>query len=146
MPSIQCAQGPTDLLEISSADIRPMEEKQRQLESRMSHLTMGASRCRTEVNLTLQLLTAVHEAETCLSGVTMELSRSSRRLSAVAPTDQRQIGEILGDLDGQLNQIQSLASKHIPSLQQLASRFPGIFWNSRTIKNAVPRSFMKISW
>lgn len=122
---MQSTCGPSDLLEISSADIPLMAQRQKQLESRASSLAAEASKCRTEVNLTLDLLRAVRDAEGHLSGLTMNLNQSTDQLRRLAPDDHVQLRQIVFDLEAQHDNIEQCASQDVPRLQSIAGRFPG---------------------
>ncbi|EUB61841.1 Muscle M-line assembly protein unc-89 [Echinococcus granulosus] len=124
LPSMQFIRGPSDLLEISGVDVPMLEERQRQLETRVSNLVTGTAKCRTEVNLTLQLLRAVRDAENCLSCLTMDLGRSSDRLKSLAPDDQVQMRQIVADIETQRDRAQKYADQHVPQLQTLVAQFP----------------------
>lgn len=122
---MQPIRGPSDLLEISAADMPLLQEKQRQLETRVSNLAAGANTCRTEINLTLQLLRAVHDAENRLSSLTVDLARSSDQLRSLAPGDQVQMRQIISDIEAQRDRAQQYAGHHVPQLQSLAAQYPG---------------------
>ncbi len=102
-----------------------MDQRQRQLEARVSSLAADTSKCRTEVNLTLELLRAVREAEGHLSSLTMDLNRSSDQLRRLAPGDQVQMRQIISDLEAQRDKIEQYAGQHVPQLQSIAAKFPG---------------------
>ncbi|VDM30429.1 unnamed protein product, partial [Hydatigera taeniaeformis] len=125
LPRMQLIRGPSDLLEISGADLPMLEERQRQLETRVSNLVAGTAKCRTEVNLTLQLLRAVREAENRLSSLTVDLGRSSDHLKSLAPDDQVSMHQIIADIEKQRDRAQKYADQHVPQLQSLAAQFPG---------------------
>lgn len=121
---MQPIRGPSDLLEISAADVLMLQEKQRQLEARVSDLAAGTAKCRTEVNLTLQLLRTVRDAENRLSNLTVDLDRSSDKLRNLTSGDQVQIRHFISDIEAQRDKAQQYASQLIPHLQSLAAQFP----------------------
>uniref|UniRef100_A0A183TUB8 Non-specific protein-tyrosine kinase n=1 Tax=Schistocephalus solidus TaxID=70667 RepID=A0A183TUB8_SCHSO len=117
LPGIEPIRGPTDLLEITSADIgleSPLRERQQHLEKRVSDLSVATANCRSEVNLTLQLLRAVDDAENRLSQITMNLNQLRTLDTPDAP---RLINE-------QLIEAQRLARRYAPQLEVLANKFP----------------------
>uniref|UniRef100_A0A5K3EL91 Titin n=1 Tax=Mesocestoides corti TaxID=53468 RepID=A0A5K3EL91_MESCO len=125
LPGMKPVRAPSDLLEISSPDVTTLEEKHEQLDSRVSNLAAEAAKCRSEINLTLQLLRAVRDAENQLTSLTMELSRSSDQLRHLAPDDQMQMRQLVSDLETQLDNVEQYAQQHVPQLQALAEQFPG---------------------
>lgn len=123
---MQPIRGPSDLLEISTADVPLLQEKQRQLENRVSNLAAGTNTCRTEINLTLQILRAVRDAENHLSSLTVDLARSSDQLRSLAPEDQVQMRQIISDIEAHRDRAQQYAGHHIPQLQSLTAQYPGL--------------------
>ena len=124
---MQPIRGPSDLLEISAADVLMLQDKQRQLEARVSDLAAGTAKCRTEVNLTLQLLRAVRDAENRLSSLTVDLNRSSDQLKSLTPGDQAQMHRFISDIETQRDMAQQYAGQYVPQLQSLAAQFPSVF-------------------
>ncbi|VDN12685.1 unnamed protein product [Dibothriocephalus latus] len=117
LPGIEPIRGPNDLLEITSADIgleSSLRERQQQLEMRVSDLSAATTNCRSEVNLTLQLLKAVDDAENRLSQLTMNLNQLRNLDTPDAP---RLVNE-------QLIEAQKLARRYVPQLEALANQFP----------------------
>ncbi|VDN97244.1 unnamed protein product, partial [Rodentolepis nana] len=125
LPGMQPIRGPSDLLEISTADVPLLQEKRQQFENRVSNLAAGTNTCRTEINLTLQILRAVRDAENRLSTLTVDLARSSDRLRSLTPGDQVQMRQIISDIEAQRDRAYQYVVHHVPQLQSLAAQYPG---------------------
>ncbi|VEL34116.1 unnamed protein product [Protopolystoma xenopodis] len=102
-------------------------QRHQQLEIRLSSLCSATARCRSEVNLTLRLLRAVTDAEASLSQVTIYLGRAQRHLdlldSRTGPSRQEAVQATRADLDEQMTRAHLLVNTHVPSLEQLATKF-----------------------
>ncbi|CAH8641087.1 unnamed protein product [Heterobilharzia americana] len=124
---LQLIQGEPSPNEYAGANIDLMDATKRrheQLETRLATFTEETARCRTEISLTLRLLSAVKTAESILSQITFNLDHVKNRISEISVQNISQTEQIRFEISEQINRGRVLADTHLPVLEQLAVQHP----------------------